>query len=134
MPGVKKRPSRLERLCSLLTGGSSATRRAAAKEFGAIQRSQPDQLPHLLARLHVHLRSKTWDTRVAAGQAIGCLCKEVADTVSADAATRAEERAEGSPARADAPVLKLAEESIPEPGLTFEIFDVHKVLLSCFAL
>ncbi|KAJ3038188.1 btaf1 RNA polymerase II, B-TFIID transcription factor-associated, 170kDa [Rhizophlyctis rosea] len=70
--------TRLDRLVLLLdTGSTPAVRTTAAKQLGDIQRQHPDDLYHLLARVLVHLRSKSWETRAAAGQAIEAIAKNV---------------------------------------------------------
>ena len=38
-------------------------REAAAKQLGEIQRMHPQELPALLFRIHVLLKSASWDTR-----------------------------------------------------------------------
>ncbi|KAJ3082442.1 btaf1 RNA polymerase II, B-TFIID transcription factor-associated, 170kDa, partial [Quaeritorhiza haematococci] len=68
----------LDRLVLLLdTGSTPAVRSTAAQQLGDVQRQHPDELYNLLARVLVHLRSKTWETRVAAGQAIEAIAKNV---------------------------------------------------------
>ncbi|XP_041978415.1 TATA-binding protein-associated factor 172 [Aricia agestis] len=63
--------SRLDRLFVLLEAGSgAATRRAAARQLGEVQRAHPEELHRLLARLMRHLRAPAWETRVAATQAV----------------------------------------------------------------
>lgn len=42
-----------------------------------MQKQHPHDLYHLLSRVIVHLRSKTWETRVAAGLALGCIADNV---------------------------------------------------------
>ncbi|KAJ3098886.1 btaf1 RNA polymerase II, B-TFIID transcription factor-associated, 170kDa [Phlyctochytrium planicorne] len=70
--------TRLDRLVLLLDSGSTpAVRSTAAQQLGDIQRQHPDELYNLLARVLVHLRSKSWETRVAAGEAIGAIAKNV---------------------------------------------------------
>lgn len=62
---------RLDRLFVLLESGSSAvTRSAAAKQLGEVQKLHPHELHTLLARITVYLRSSSWETRVAAGEAV----------------------------------------------------------------
>jgi TATA-binding protein-associated factor len=46
-------------------------RNTAASQLADIQKSHPDELFNLLNRVVPHLRSKTWETRVAATKAIG---------------------------------------------------------------
>lgn len=72
--------SRLDRLFILLESGSSAvTRRAAAKQIGEVQKLYPHELHHLLNRLISYLHNSTWDTRIAAAQAIEAILKNVPD-------------------------------------------------------
>ena len=69
---------RLERLFVLLdTGSSPVTRRVAAQQLGEVQRLHPDDLPLLLKALLPYLSSGSWDTRIAAGQAIASIAKNV---------------------------------------------------------
>jgi TATA-binding protein-associated factor len=70
--------SRLDRLVLLLdTGSTNTVRTSAAKQLGVIQKQHPDELYPLLTRVLVHLDSKQWETRVAAGQAIESICESV---------------------------------------------------------
>ncbi|KAJ6635131.1 TATA-binding protein-associated factor [Pseudolycoriella hygida] len=70
--------SRLDRLFILLESGSSAvTRRAAAKQIGEVQKLHPHELHNLLNRLHTYLHSSSWDTRVAAAQAVDAILSNV---------------------------------------------------------
>ncbi|KAI9355406.1 SNF2 family N-terminal domain-containing protein [Zopfochytrium polystomum] len=70
--------TRLDRLILLLeTGSTPSVRSTAAQQIGDVQRQHPDELYNLLARVLVHLRSKTWETRVAASQAIEAIAKNV---------------------------------------------------------
>ncbi|XP_050515682.1 TATA-binding protein-associated factor 172 isoform X1 [Diabrotica virgifera virgifera] len=63
--------SRLDRLFVLLeTGSSSVTRSAAAKQLGEVQRLHPHELKTLLSRTATYLRSTSWETRIAASEAI----------------------------------------------------------------
>lgn len=62
---------RLDRLFLLLeNGGSIPTRNAAAVQLGEIVRLHPYELDNLLDRLHYFITSKSWDTRIAASQAV----------------------------------------------------------------
>ncbi|PAA91075.1 hypothetical protein BOX15_Mlig022785g1 [Macrostomum lignano] len=64
--------SRLDRLYHLLESGGQqqAVRKSAAVQIGELARSMPHEAPQLLQRLAKLLRSRSWDTRVAAGQAV----------------------------------------------------------------
>ncbi|CAK1547449.1 unnamed protein product [Leptosia nina] len=70
--------SRLDRLFVLLEAGTGpATRRAAARQLGEVQKAHPEELHRLLARLMKHLRSPAWETRIAATQAIEAILTNV---------------------------------------------------------
>lgn len=58
-------------------GTGAATRRAAARQLGEVQRAHPHELPRLLSRLAVYLRAPAWETRVAAGQAVEAILSNV---------------------------------------------------------
>lgn len=59
------------------TGSTTAVRRTAAQQLGEIQKQHPGELYNLLSRVVVHLRSKAWDTRWAAGQALEAIAANV---------------------------------------------------------
>ncbi|KAL8671504.1 MAG: hypothetical protein Q9168_003996 [Polycauliona sp. 1 TL-2023] len=66
--------SRLDRLVTLLeTGSTQLIRNTAAQQLGDVQKQHPDELFNLLTRVLPFLRSKSWDTRIAAAKAIGCV-------------------------------------------------------------
>ncbi|KAF8933060.1 TATA-binding protein-associated factor mot1 [Dissophora ornata] len=70
--------TRLDRLVLLLeTGSTAAVRATAAQQLGDIQKQHPSELFNLLSRVLVHLRSKSWDTRIAAGQALEAIVSNV---------------------------------------------------------
>ncbi|XP_065193343.1 TATA-binding protein-associated factor 172-like [Sycon ciliatum] len=70
--------SRLDRLFVLLdSGSSSSTRKAAAQQIGQVQKVHPHELPTLLKSVHVYLRSSSWETRIAAGQAVEAIAENV---------------------------------------------------------
>jgi TATA-binding protein-associated factor len=70
--------TRLDRLVLLLdTGSTKIVRSTAAKQIGQVQKQHPDELYPLLTRVLVHLNSKSWETRVAAGEAIEAICENV---------------------------------------------------------
>ena len=77
--------SRLDRLFQLIdTGSTPAIRKAAALQIGEIQKQHPHDLHTLLYRTHVLLRSKSWETRIAAGQTFATICANVLDWEPAD--------------------------------------------------
>ncbi|MBN3290028.1 BTAF1 factor, partial [Polypterus senegalus] len=70
--------SRLDRLFILLdTGTTPVTRKAAAQQLGDVVKLHPHELNNLLAKVLIYLRSSNWDTRVAAGQAVEAIVKNV---------------------------------------------------------
>ncbi|XP_057949880.1 TATA-binding protein-associated factor BTAF1 isoform X2 [Malania oleifera] len=77
--------SRLHRLLTLLdTGSTQATRFAAARHIGDIAKSHPQDLNSLLRKVSQYLRSKNWDTRVAAAHAVGAIAENVKNTSLAE--------------------------------------------------
>lgn len=71
--------SRLDRLVTLLeTGSTQLIRNTAAQQLGDVQKQHPDELFNLLTRVIPFLRSKSWDTRIAAAKAIGCVVENAA--------------------------------------------------------
>ncbi|KAJ1494031.1 hypothetical protein T484DRAFT_1766948 [Baffinella frigidus] len=71
--------TRLDRLLLLLdTGTASATRKAAAEQIGELSEGGSDgQVQGLLTRVRAMLRSKTWESRVAAAQAIEAIVRRL---------------------------------------------------------
>jgi TATA-binding protein-associated factor len=70
--------SRLDRLVVLLeTGSTTLVRSTAAQQLADIQKQHPHELYNLLARVAPYLRNKEWETRVAAGKAIGGIAENV---------------------------------------------------------
>ncbi|KAF2029275.1 hypothetical protein EK21DRAFT_113010 [Setomelanomma holmii] len=64
--------TRLDRLVTLLETGSTALiRSTAADQLADVQKQHPDELFNLLTRVIPYLRSKSWETRVAAAKAVG---------------------------------------------------------------
>ena len=58
----------------MYTGSTASTRKAAAKQIGEVVKVHPDELQMLMCRVHTCLRSKSWDTRIAAGEAFEASC------------------------------------------------------------
>ena len=70
--------SRLDRLFVLLDQGTTpAIRKAAATQLGEIQKLHPNEFDTLLVRLKKYLYSNSWDTRIAANQAIEAIIKNI---------------------------------------------------------
>ncbi|KAH7571607.1 hypothetical protein JRO89_XS04G0098900 [Xanthoceras sorbifolium] len=64
----------------LKAGSTQATRFTAARQIGDIAKSHPQDLNSLLRKISHYLRSKNWDTRVAAAHAIGAIAQNVKHT------------------------------------------------------
>ncbi|XP_060942934.1 TATA-binding protein-associated factor 172 [Limanda limanda] len=70
--------SRLDRLFILLdTGTTPVTRKAAAQQLGEVVKLHPHELNTLLSKVLTYLRSPNWDTRIAAGQAVEAIVKNI---------------------------------------------------------
>ncbi|CAH8382756.1 unnamed protein product [Eruca vesicaria subsp. sativa] len=81
MAQQQQQSSRLSRLLTLLdTGSTQTTRLTAARQIGDIAKSHPQDLSSLLRKVLHYLRSKKWDTRVAAAHAIGAIVLNVKHT------------------------------------------------------
>ncbi|KAG4305422.1 hypothetical protein PORY_000978 [Pneumocystis oryctolagi] len=76
--GIKSGGTRLERLILLLdTGSTQVIRQTAAQQLAAIQKDHPYELYNILEKLIPYIRSKSWDTRMAAVSAISAVIKQV---------------------------------------------------------
>ncbi|XP_050546449.1 TATA-binding protein-associated factor 172 [Daktulosphaira vitifoliae] len=70
--------TRLDRLFVLLdSASSSVTRKTAANQLGQVIRFHPHELKPLLERISTYLYSSSWDTRIAASQAIEAVIKQI---------------------------------------------------------
>ncbi|KAL8593219.1 hypothetical protein ACOMHN_009874 [Nucella lapillus] len=70
--------TRLDRLFLLLdTGSTPLIRKSAAEQLGEVQRFHPYELNNLLEKVHGYLHNNSWETRVAAGQALEAIAKNV---------------------------------------------------------
>uniref|UniRef100_A0A673C4N7 BTAF1 RNA polymerase II, B-TFIID transcription factor-associated n=1 Tax=Sphaeramia orbicularis TaxID=375764 RepID=A0A673C4N7_9TELE len=70
--------AKLDRLFILLdTGTTPVTRKAAAQQLGEVVRLHPHELNNLLSKVLTYLRSPNWDTRIAAGQAVEAIVKNI---------------------------------------------------------
>ena len=73
--------SKLDNLfCLLDTGSNCSIRKAAADQIGEIQKYHPSELNNLLARIKKYLHSHSWDTRIAASQALHAVILNVTHT------------------------------------------------------
>ncbi|KAJ3671154.1 hypothetical protein LUZ60_008580 [Juncus effusus] len=124
--------SRLQRLLTLLdTGSTQATRLAAARQIGEIAKSHPQDLNPLLKKVSHYLRSKSWDTRVAAAQAIGSIAENVKHTTLKELfellQTEALNAGISDISKEFGSALPKFDSEIPS-GLTFKSFQISKVL------
>lgn len=70
--------SRLDRLFLLLeTGSTPLTRKAAALQLGEVQKLHPHELNNLLVKVRQYLHSNSWETRIAASQAVEAIVSNV---------------------------------------------------------
>uniref|UniRef100_A0A3B4VC35 B-TFIID TATA-box binding protein associated factor 1 n=1 Tax=Seriola dumerili TaxID=41447 RepID=A0A3B4VC35_SERDU len=53
------------------------TRKAAAQQLGEVVKLHPHELNNLLSKVLTYLRSPNWDTRIAAGQAVEAIVKNI---------------------------------------------------------
>ncbi|OCT71624.1 TATA-binding protein-associated factor 172 [Xenopus laevis] len=109
--------SRLDRLFILLdTGTTPVTRKAAAQQLGEVVKLHPHELNNLLSKVLVYLRSPNWDTRIAAGQAVEAIVKNIPEW---NPATRLKKE----------PGVECSnEESSPFDRLSFDRFDISRLL------
>ncbi|XP_028162565.1 TATA-binding protein-associated factor 172-like [Ostrinia furnacalis] len=109
--------SRLDRLFVLLEAGAgAATRRAAARQLGEVQKAHPEELHRLLSRLMKHLRSPAWETRIAASQAVEAILANVPEWHPSPFTGKKEEKEKSD---------------LEESGrLRCETFDIERVLLN----
>ncbi|CAN4076462.1 unnamed protein product [Withania somnifera] len=127
---AQQQSSRLNRLLTLLdTGSTQATRLTAARQIGEIAKSHPQDLNSLLTKVSQYLRSKKWDTRVAAAHAIGSIAENVKHTTLAEHCSSIEVK------MSEAGVSGNVEELVAWPkcypkigGTSFRSFDLNKVL------
>lgn len=107
--------TRLDRLFLLLeTGSTPLIRKSAAEQLGEVQKLHPHELNNLLSKIHKYLRSLNWDTRIAAGQAVEAIARNVPEWKPIGVA-----KEEG-----------IVKETYQSPGtVLFSHFDINKVLL-----
>ncbi|XP_022718724.1 TATA-binding protein-associated factor BTAF1-like isoform X2 [Durio zibethinus] len=128
---AQQQSSRLNRLLTLLdTGSTQATRFTAARQIGDIAKSHPQDLNSLLKKVSHYLRSKNWDTRVAAAHAIGAIAQNVKHTSLGDLLSSVGAKMTG------AGISATVEDMVASPdlhskivaGVSFRSFDINKVL------
>ncbi|XP_074648298.1 TATA-binding protein-associated factor 172-like [Tubulanus polymorphus] len=106
--------TRLDRLLLLLeTGSTPVIRKSAAEQLGEVQKLHPHELNNLLVKVHKYLRGSSWDTRIAASQAVDAITRNVPQWQPRGA-----------------PKTESLECDLADGRLSFKNFDVHKVLQS----
>lgn len=105
--------TRLDRLFLLLdTGSTPLIRKSAAEQLGDVQKLHPYELGNLLSKIHTYLRSSSWESRVAAAQAVQAIARNVPQWEPRGAAKQ------------EIPI----EGSHVDVSLLFSQFDLEKVL------
>ncbi|KAE8280320.1 TATA-binding protein-associated factor 172 [Larimichthys crocea] len=108
--------SRLDRLFILLdTGTTPVTRKAAAQQLGEVVKLHPHELNNLLSKVLTYLRSPNWDTRIAAGQAVEAIVKNIPEW-------------DPSPKPKEESCEDLSPEDSSCDRLTFYHFDISRLL------
>lgn len=128
---MAQQSSRLNPLLTLLdTGSTQATRFTAARQIGDIAKSHPQDLSSLLSKVSQYLRSKNWDTRVAAAHAIGAIAGNVKHTTLTELYSCVETK------MSEAGISGIVEDVVAWPNFdskivvssSFRSFDINKVL------
>jgi TATA-binding protein-associated factor len=105
-------------------GTSLATRQSAARQIGHLASQYCSQLPSIIQRIAKYLRSSSWETRIAASQAIGAIAENVAHTTVKDLLAQA-----GAHVHSDEkPRNSISIGKGASFGLTFADFDIQQVL------
>ncbi|XP_067858540.1 TATA-binding protein-associated factor 172 isoform X3 [Heptranchias perlo] len=108
--------SRLDRLFILLdTGTTPVTRKAAAQQLGEVVKLHPHELHNLLSRVLTYLRSPNWDARIAAGQAVEAIVKNVSEW-------------NPTPKLKQEPVSEIPTDETSLDRLSFDRFDISRLL------
>lgn len=115
--------SRLDRLFLLLdTGSSPVTRRAAALQLGQVQKLHPHDLHNLLAKVRKYLHSSSWDTRIAASQAVEAIVSNVPQWEPPGRAKQ-----EDCHVSREGCIPKSTQSSLSY-RMRFDLFDIHMVM------
>jgi TATA-binding protein-associated factor len=126
--------SRLDRLLRLLdTGSTPGAKQSAATQIGELAALHPTQLPNLLRRIRGFLKSKQWETRVAAARTVSCICEGISHATVADIARLEGVSLEAALAAAAAPLpgsssAVATASADASTDLTFDGFDIEGVL------
>ncbi|GER39629.1 TATA-binding protein-associated factor, partial [Striga asiatica] len=130
-PNMAQQSSRLNRLLTLLdTGSTQATKFSAARQIGEIAKSHPQDLNALLNKMSQYLRSKKWETRVAAAHAVGAIAENVKHISLTELSSSVESKI------SEAGISATFEDVVTWPNfhsklggsISFQSFDLNKVL------
>ncbi|GAB4851956.1 btaf1 RNA polymerase II, B-TFIID transcription factor-associated, 170kDa [Ancistrocladus abbreviatus] len=128
-PQQQPTSSRLSRLLTLLdTGSTQATRFAAARQIGDIAKSHPQDLTSLLKKVSQYLRSRNWDTRVAAAQAIGAIAEKSKQTSLDELSVSVEKKIYEAGISCSVEDVTTLLRPKTAASLSFRSFDMSKVL------
>lgn len=97
------------------TGTTPVTRKAAAQQLGEVVKLHPHELNNLLSKVLTYLRSPNWDTRIAAGQAVEAIVKNIPEW-------------EPAPRPKEESCEDLSPEESSCDRLTFYHFDISRLL------
>lgn len=114
-------------MCRLLeTGSTQLIRNTAAQQLADVQKQHPDELFNLLTKVIPFLRSKAWDTRVAATKAVGGIVDHAPtyDPNEDEADVKPESNGHGS----NGADVKVEDLSISDDQLQLESLDVASIL------
>lgn len=106
-------------------GSTASTRKAAATQIGEVVKVHPDELQMLMCRVHTCLRSKSWDTRIAAGEAFEAIAGNVPQW---NPPGKARQPSAAAAAAAAAAEVEAEADGGEDEMFRFETFNVLKVL------
>ncbi|KAI2808015.1 hypothetical protein BLOT_005956 [Blomia tropicalis] len=122
--------SRLDRLFLLLeTGSTPLTRKAAALQLGEVQKFHPHELTNLLVKVRQYLHNNSWDTRIAASQAVEAIISNVPlwFPPGISQCTETTIKSELGDANATGNTI-LSSSNLAEGRMQFDYYDVHRVI------
>ena len=128
-----KHTYRLDRLVSLLeTGSTTLIRSTAAQQLADIQKKHPDDLFNLLTRVVPYLKSKSWDTRIAAAKAIGGIVENAPRFDPNEDEVDVKVRIDDNGVKTEGPSIKTENDELPhsEDQLQLQTLDVPAILLN----
>lgn len=115
----------------LETGSTQLIRNTAAQQLADVQKQHPDELFNLLTRVVPYLRSKSWDTRIAAAKAIGGVVENAEKfDPNADDEQHLKTESNGDGTVTNGLSIKKEDDALPlsEDQLQLEALDVAAIL------